>query len=94
MTLFEIFNSLEAIETKDANIDTLYGYPNPETKTITYRDDIKHPTEELWAGVVDDGLVERCSGMTPEERANYYDPSDLKTYQYLEDNGWFPPVDA
>lgn len=86
---FEIFDNLESINTHDSSINNLFGYPNAETKTVTYRKPYKHPVEDLWRGTIKDDLVEACGNMTPEERANYYDPSELVTYQYLLDNGWF-----
>lgn len=88
-TKWQIFNSLEEIQIKNSNIDSLLGYPNEETKTETYRDTIKHPTEDLWRGGVGNDLIEACLGMTSEERLNYYDGPNLKDYSYLENNGWF-----
>lgn len=91
MTQYEIF-TLEADGiTKNGNIDTLFGYPNATTKTDQYRILIKKYDENLWAGVVDTTLTDACSAMTPTDRANYYDDSDLKNDQYLIVNNWFPP---
>ena len=51
---------------------------------------IKHKDRDLWAGDVDDRLVDLCSAMTAEERLLHYKDSDLKTHQFLIDNNWFP----
>ena len=89
---FEIFSTQSALTTKNTAINTLLGYPNEETDTERYRDNGKweHPTSGLWAGIVGDALVGACSKMTHEERLPYYDDSDLKSYEWMKDNGWFP----
>jgi hypothetical protein len=89
MNKYEIFTSLEDIEIKDNAINQLLGYPNPETHTTQYRLPFKHDTEDLWAGVVDDELVNACSTMTEEERGQYYDADNLVDRAYLEANHWF-----
>jgi hypothetical protein len=86
--LWQIFDTLAEIEEKNNNINVLFGYPNPETKTERYRESIKHPTLDLWRGCVEDNLIEKCASMTAEEKLNYYDSSDLKDQQWLEENGW------
>ena len=87
--LYEIFRAEEEGLTKNAAIDTLFGYPNLKTKTERYRILIKHPDENLWAGIIDDDLINACSKMTTEQQVVYYDNSDLKDHQYLQDNDWF-----
>lgn len=89
MLKYEIFTDLIVLNTKTAWIDLLYGYPNVETKTTTYRNAIKHKDEDLWAGAVDEKLINACSGMSAEDRLQYYDDSDLKDNQYFLDNNWF-----
>ena len=86
---YEIFTVEADGDTKDTAINTLLGYPDPSIKTDRYRILIKHYTQNLWAGVVNDQLTNACSSMTPAQRAVYYNDSDLKTYQYLVDNSWF-----
>ena len=90
--LFEIFTTESALNTKSTAIDTLFGYPNAETKTTMYRCGIEKYEGTDWAGCVDDVLVAACSEMTAEQRAVYYDDSDLKSYQWLVDNDWFEPL--
>ena len=90
MIQYEIFTvEADGIDKNDA-INTLFGYPNVATKTDKYRDLIKKYNETLWAGVINSALTDICSQMTPTDRANYYDDSDLKNDQYLTDNNWFP----
>ena len=91
--LFQIFITESELDTKTANINVLLGYPDPETHTTTYREGFQKYEGTEWAGTVKDDLVEACSGMTPAERLEYYDDSDLKTYQWLSDNDWFPPYE-
>jgi len=73
---------------KNTSINTLLGYPNLETKTMRYRNLIKHKDQALWAGAINDELINACEGMGASEKANYYNDSDLKDYQYLLDNNW------
>ena len=87
---YDIFDSTAAIKLKDDAIDLLFGYPDEPKKTKRYRRDLKHPTKDLWAGIVGNDLISACINMMPEQRANYYDKANLKTEQYLKDNGWFP----
>jgi len=91
MNQYEIFTTEGALNTKSTAIDILLGYPNAATKTDRYRDVLKHDILSSWAGVVDQNLVDACASMTPTDRLQYYDDTDLKDRQYLIDNGWFPP---
>jgi hypothetical protein len=86
---YEIFTSLEDIQIKNSAIDLLRGYPNHVTHTLRYRQPFKHPTEDLWAGIVDDELVGACASMSDQECSQYYDRSNLVDYDYLKANGWF-----
>jgi hypothetical protein len=86
---FEISLIQSDLINKCANIDVLFGYPNLETKTECYREIIKKYDSEEWAGVVGSDLENACSEMSESERLEYYDPSDLKSRQWLVDNGWF-----
>ena len=94
MNQYEIFNSESDLNTKSVAIDVLLGYPNLETKTLKYRNTFKHKNQTLWAGVVDQTLVDVCQSMTSEECVTYYDNTDLKDHKYLKDNGWFPPLEG
>ena len=91
MVQYEIFTVESDGTTKNAAIDTLFGYPNAETKTDRYRVLIKKYNANLWAGIVNTNLTDACSQMSPADRAQYYNDSDLKNDQYLIDNGWFAP---
>ena len=88
MIQYEIFTDLAALDIKTTKINLLFDYPNLDTKTTTYRAPIKHKNQDLWAAAVCQKLTIACFGMTSEERALYYDDSDLKDYQFLIDNGW------
>ncbi len=88
---FEIFTTQSALDTKTSAINTLLNYPDVPSKTDTYREGFQKYQGTDWAGVVDDKLVTACASMTPSERAQYYDDSDLKTYQWLVDNNWYDP---
>lgn len=88
MVQYEIFTVEADGIAKNSAIDTLFGYPNPATKTDRYRILIKKYDANLWAGIVNTKLTDACSSMTPAERAVYYDDSDLKNDQYLINNGW------
>lgn len=85
---YEIFQNKAALLSKNNAINNLLGYPNLETKTENYRRDdrYEHPTSGEWAGAVTDELI---SAMTPQEKLSYYDDSDLKTWEWLIENGWF-----
>lgn len=87
--LYEIFTSLAVFDAKTAKINELYGYPNTETKTETYRQAIKHKDQDLWAGGISLSLQSLCSYMLIEEKALYYNDSDLKDYRELVDSNWF-----
>jgi hypothetical protein len=89
MDQFEIFTVEAEGDIKSAAIDELLGYPNVNTQTDTYRCLLKHVSQDLWAGVVDDVLVEACGSMSDVERAQYYNDSDLKDSDYLEQNNWY-----
>ncbi len=78
---------------KIALIETLLGYPNATAKTTDYGILPKHPTLDKWYLPVIDALVDACAEKTSEERAQYYDPSELKTYEELDADGFFPPLD-
>ena len=73
---------------KSNAINTLLGYTDPNTEY--YRILIKKFDENLWAGIVDTVLIHACAAMTPTQRAVYYDDSDLKDGQYLNDNNSRP----
>ena len=90
---YEIFLTESAMDTKTASINTLLNYPDPLCKTETYRKGLLKYQGSDWAAAVDDKLVAACASMTPAERAVYYDDSDLKAYQWLVDNNWFPPYE-
>lgn len=89
MKQWEIFTVEADAITKSDAIDGLFGYPNSDAEY--YRILIKKYDENLWAGIVDTALIDACSAMTPAERAVYYDDSDLKDGQYLNDNNWYAP---
>lgn len=89
--LFEIFTTESPLTTKSTAIDTLYGYPNDVTKTEEYRIGEEKYQGTDWCGCVDDILQSTCEPMTPEQRAVYYDDSDLKSMEWLNDNNWFDP---
>lgn len=91
---YEIFNNNTELEIKNHAIDQLLGYPDIETETYRYRpyDKIQKYEGTQWAGIVDNNLINACAEMTPEERLQYYDDSDLKSPQWLKDNNWFPPL--
>lgn len=88
---YEIFGTEEAGNTKTSAIDTLLGYPNSPTKTDNYRGLIKKYNVSSWVGDVDQRLINACASMTPSDRLLHYQDSDLKDYQWMVDNGWFPP---
>ena len=85
---YQIFNTEVEFDTHETSINTLLGIPS--LGCTTYREKIKHYTLNQWAGTVTHLLVDACASMTPEERLVYYDDANLKTPQYLNDNGWFP----
>jgi hypothetical protein len=86
---YEIFNGgYEVGLEKTARINALLGYP--KGKTLRYRNIFPDDLGVVWAGGVDKILVDACANMTPEERILYYDDSDLKTYQFMEDAGFDP----
>ena len=89
MKQWEIFTVEDDANTKSDAINVLFGYPDSDTEC--YRVLIKKYDENLWGGIVDTALVDACSAMTPAQRAVYYDDSDLKDGQYLNDNNWYPP---
>ncbi len=89
--LFEIFSTEIEMKTKDSSINTLLGYPKNKDKMDVYRVGFQKYQGTDWAACVDDELINACSGMTPEQRAQYYDDSDLKSYQWLIDNNWYAP---
>lgn len=88
--LFEIFTDYSLLEQKNANINKLLGYPNFVTDTYEYRKSRKKYNANVWAAIVGEELVNACKNMTPAERSNYYDEENLKDFEYLIDNGWFP----
>jgi len=88
---YQIFSTEAEFDTKEMAICALLSIPNISTKTTGYREKIKHYSQELWCGTVEDTLVQACANMTPSERLVYYDPENLVSIQYLTDNGWFPP---
>lgn len=88
---FEIFDIENDGNVKTNNINTLLGYPNVTTGTTSYRTLIKKYNADQWAGAVTDELVNACSDMSYEEKLQYYDDSDLKSMQWLNDNDWFEP---
>lgn len=85
---YQIFNTENDFDTKTNSINVLLSIPGPGR--LDYREKIKHFTQALWAGTVHQDLVDSCASMTPSERLSYYDEFNLKTPQYLDDNGWFP----
>lgn len=87
---YEIFDSEVQAVNKTESINLLLGYPKPVVKTVTYREIVKHSDQNLWAAGIDSELINACSSMTVLERLSYYGSSDLKSTQYLTDNGWFP----
>ncbi len=89
-TGYQIFSLETDFDTKSTAIDGLFGFPTASGDTICYREKIKSDSEELWAGVVKQDLVDACASMTPSERLVFYDDSDLKDAAYLDANGWFP----
>jgi len=88
---FEIFSTEVDLNTKSSAIDVLLGYPNTPNKTTMYRCGLEKYQSTDWVGCVDDNLVDACASMTPAQRLQYYDDSDLKTPQWLVDNNWYPP---
>jgi len=88
---FEIFEIESELITKSTAIDMLFVYPNAETKTERYREAIKKYDADEWAATVGSDLEEACSDMSESQRLEYYDPSDLKSRQWLVDNEWFSP---
>ena len=98
MKLFEIFETEEALQAKNILIDKLFGYPKgkgTEHYTERYRDYDRLEKYEgtLWAAIVDSDLIDACKNMAEELRIQYYDDSDLKTNEWLIENGWYPPVE-
>ena len=90
--LFEIFVDQTSLDIKTSLIDGLLSYPDVPVKTDLYRVGMQKYEGTEWSGTVDQNLVDACAGMTPEQRAIYYDDSDLKSYQWLVDNDWFAPL--
>lgn len=101
--MFEIYTDLSKEQLMETDIDVLFQYPKgsisgkgkslPNILTERYRRPFKHPTKDLWAAPVDDVLVDKCKDMTEAERDKYYLTVDLKDFQYLVDNGWFPDIE-
>ena len=86
---FQIFLTQAEMDEKTDNINVLLGYPNAQTKTETYRDGDQKYEGTSWAAAVNNDLIEACAAMTSQQRADYYDDSDLKTPQWLENNNWW-----
>ena len=89
MVEYEIFDTIEEAEAKNATIDAKYELP--KNATIAYRDLIKKYDENKWAGMVGDDLKQLCANMPPEERDGYYNDSILVPFQDLIDGLWFAP---
>ena len=91
---FQIFETQEELKAKNAAIDALFGYPN-DKGTVRYRDDGRKKYEGTqWAAIVDSTLIDKCEaeGMTPEQTLEYYDGANLKTPEWLTENGWYAPA--
>ena len=91
MKKFQIFNTQNDLESCNIAIDLLLGYPDESVKTYRYRpyDKLEHSVSHLWAGAVTDELVDACIEMSSEERLIYYDENNLKTFEWMKENGWF-----
>lgn len=89
MTEYEVFNSLIDAQLKTENINVLFGYPNGAE---TYRECYLHPSPEdnRAVALVTQELIDACSGMTPEQRLNYYNSANLKPLPWVLEQGWFP----
>jgi len=91
MASYEICETLEDADAKLAKINELLGYPNGAT---TYRQNFLHPPadpEDLRAiGIVESKLIAACSGMTAEERLEYYNDENLYSLLEVYEEGWFP----
>lgn len=87
MTKYEIFANAATAAPFDGRINALFGYPNGAQR---YRTDWKHPGEgdDRVACPVGDDLVAICEPMTPEERANYYNPDALQSLEQITAEGW------
>ncbi len=91
--LYEIFQSHEPLLAKNRKIDVILGYPDGAIKTYRYRadDQLKKYEGTDWAAIVGEDLIAACNDMSEEERLIYFNPVDLRTKEYLEEHGWFPP---
>jgi hypothetical protein len=85
---YEIFGTEQEGIEKTNKINTLLGYP--KGLTLRYRKVFSGEEITLYAGAIDQLLIDACLNMTPDERILYYNDTDLKTYQYMEDNGFDP----
>jgi len=88
-TYYEIFIMQEDMIEKNNAINTLLGYPKNGTENYRPNNRFEHPITHKFAGGINSELTNACSKMTSEEKATYYDDSDLKSWEWLIENGWF-----
>lgn len=87
--LYQIFPDALTADIPNTAIDELLGFPNGAQR---YRENIIHPVDFRSADAVTDYLINACVNMDPLERYQYYDSANLFDFQYLIDEGWFPPL--
>ena len=73
---------------KDAESAIVAFLGIPFSNTHGYRKKIAHPTNGKFAGTVEAQLVKATASLSDIDCQPYYERNNLKTAQYLNDNGW------
>jgi len=90
MNDYQIFANETAADTVNTAINALFGYPNGAT---TYRKINARSSDGRVACKIGYKLVDKCAGMTAEERLVYYDENNLVNIAYLKSEGFVSEIE-